>query len=195
MRNNPQQTIKARNPYPTYGHLGHKHSKKTRKLLSQKTEEWLKKHPHPFKGKRHTDEAKVKIREKRALQAITDEHKEAIRRGHLKRPKPSQLFTRESRERAKQSLRLHYEIMMETVEDLESQGFQCIPIGTFPFKGTPVPDIIAIEGNPRIYAVEITDRPKFNKYKGQTCYDDIWWISKKEKVRNGRIRRLPREDQ
>ena len=72
MRKHPENTIKLRCPYPTYGHLGHKHSEKTKRLLSEKLKEWHKTHEHPFKGR------KFSARHKRKIKAGLEKHTKAI---------------------------------------------------------------------------------------------------------------------
>ncbi len=70
------------------------------------------------------------------------------------------------------TVKKHYEKILEQVKNLESQGFRAIPIGKV------IPDIIAFKDN-KIYAVEVhnTGNPDYNKYVSiENYFDDIFWI-------------------
>lgn len=72
----------------------------------------------------------------------------------------------------------HYREIKQQVKNLTNQGFKC-----FLPDYKPRPDIIATKDG-KVYAVEIDFKlePDFDKYKGITFYDDIFWIL----IRNGK---------
>lgn len=79
-----------------------------------------------------------------------------------------------------QPLRLkHKQLIFETAQDLEKQGFRSIIIDVR--SEVPQPDIIAIKDG-KVYAVEIEigrTKPRFHKYSKYNPYDDVWWVQRK----------------
>lgn len=77
----------------------------------------------------------------------------------------------------------HEKLVQDEIQELQKQGFRCIEVTQSAVK----PDIIAIEGNCKIYAVEVTQKeyPNYHKYENMSdSFDDIIWI-----VRGNRVKR------
>jgi len=155
------------------------------------SEETLKK----MRGRKTTESQRKRISKATKL-AMTPEVREKIRKSATGRIMPPRTdawrlkmhnaltgrkLTGEALRKAGINARLAtkraYQRILKETEDLESQGFVCIPIGQV------IPDIIALKDG-KIYAFEVEyGKPNYQKYTEEyrKRFDDVVWLLRKNK--------------
>jgi hypothetical protein len=160
------------------------------------------------KGSKMSKESIEKIKAKRKLQVITDEHKKKISKslmGHSgywtgknrppiseesrrryslskignKNPSYMKKYTQEERKKLQNGHSITYQRILDEIREFEKQGYKCVPTDH-----RVRPDFIAVK-NDKIYAVEVEyGKPRYSKYHDQEIMkyiDDVIWLVRKSK--------------
>jgi hypothetical protein len=159
------------------GNYGHPQSEKTRQKIR-----------NALSGRRASPEAIKKNKESHIGLLLSEGAKKKIsmanrgeRNGMAKNKGEKHFafgkkFSDKHRENLKIGHSLTYKKILLEIDNLEKEGFRCVPIGRV------IPDIVAIKGN-KIYAIEVEygfypNYKKYNKENYKKYFDDIIWIKK-----------------
>jgi len=156
---------------------GRKRSEEFRKKISEATKGRI-----PWnKGKPRTEEEKEAISEgtRKAMANLPPEKWEEIKLKISKAEKGKHKPTNFG-EKVRKGLTEHDQWIKEEMARLMEQGYKCLDIGSLDAK---IPDIIAVKDG-KIYAIEVERcAVDYNKWTGQTFFDDIIWVVKSKNRR------------
>lgn len=118
---------------------------------------------------------------------MSDEHRRKLSKAMKKkwgnknhRQRMLSIFQKDTPDEKLARFKRHEQLVASELKRLQEQGFRCI----LTTQSATKPDIIAIEGQCKIYAVEVTktDYPRYHKYDDiPKIFDDVIWVVRRAK--------------